>query len=176
MLRFRELMISCIALAGLALPAMAGEVSVIGRPGPGLVTPRHQARPAYELIQISTMHRDAVGLKTQVDMPAPEVIQLQMGNLPIFVDPDRHYGRATGGIDDGHSILRAQRAYKAMTAHDTAYVIRRDLQPVRESQTIVPRAILLRPDYMQRRTPQNPGPAPVPMTPKIEKGPVALAK
>jgi len=177
-IRFREVVISCLALGGLALPALAdGQVSVIGRAEPGLVVPMHQSRPAHELIQISTVRRDVVGLMTQHDMPAPEVIQLQMGNQPIFVDPDRHYGRTTGGIDDGHSIMRAQRAYKAMTARDTAYVIRRDLTPAPERKMIVPRAIILRPDYMQRRAPQAPlAPVPVPMTPKVEKGPVALAK
>ncbi len=178
MIRFREVVISCLALGGLALPALAGgEVSVIGRAEPGLVVPMHQDRPAHELIQISTVRRDVVGLKTQHDMPEPEVIQLQMGNQPIFVDPDRNYGRTTGGIDDGHSIMRAQRAYKAMTAQDTAYVIRRDLQVKPQRKMIMPRAILLRPDYMQRRAPQAPqAPAPMPLTPKVDKGPVALAE
>ena len=171
-------MMGCIALGGLALPVLAeGQVSVIGRAEPGLVKPMHQARPAYELIQISNMHRDSVGLKMQHDMPAPEVIQLQMGGQPIFVDPDRNYARTTGGIDDGHSILRAQRTYKALTAQDTAYVIRRDLKPAEVIKSIMPRAILLRPDYMQRRAPQEPvNPVPAPLTPKVEKGPVALVK
>lgn len=180
MTRFREVVIACIALGGVSLPALAadGTVSVIGPAEPGLVVPMHRAAPGHELIQISTLHRDAVGLMTQEQGVAPEVIQLQMGNLPIFVDPDRDYARATGGIDDGHSILRAQRAYKAMTARKHAYIIRRgELEPMAEKQTIVPRAILIRPDYLERRAPQQPmTPAPVPMQPKVEQGPVALAE
>jgi hypothetical protein len=121
-----------------------------------------------------------VGIMNQEDVVAPEVIQLQMGNQPIFVDPDRDYNRNTGGIDSGHSIMRAQRAYKAMTAQDTAYVIRRgEMMPVRERMTIMPHAILLRPDYMERRAPQNQqpmAPAPKPLQPKVKRGPVASAE
>ena len=137
----------------------------------------HREAPAYRLIQISNMHRESVGLMMRDDVVEPEVIHLQMGGQPIYVDPDREYNRQTGGIDSGHSILQAQRVYKALTAQDTAYVIRRgELAPLQERVEIKPRAILLRPDYMQRRTPQKPNElAPVPMKPKVEKGPVASA-
>jgi len=173
------MLIGCVALGGLALPAIAGDaqVTVIGRAEPGLVVPMHRADAGHKLIQISNMNRHAVGLMNQYDMPEPEVIQLQMGNQPIFVDPDRDYARTTGGIDEGHSIIRAQRAYKALTAKDTAYVIRRDLKAMPERKMIVPRAILLRPDFMQRRAPQQPAaPTPLHKAPKVEQGPVALAK
>lgn len=178
-MRFRDVCISCIALTAMALPTLAadGPVTVIGRAEPGLVVPMHRAAPAHELIQISTMHRHAVGLMVQEDVVAPELAQLQMGNQPIFVDPDRNYNRRTGGIDSGHSIMRAQRAYKAMTGRNTAYVIRRgELAPTTERRTIEPRAILIRPDFMQRRAPQQPiEPAPAPMTPEVKQGPVASA-
>jgi hypothetical protein len=143
-----------------------------------LTVPLHQPAPSHRLIQISTMHRHVVGLMVQEDVVAPELIQLQMGNQPIFVDPDRNYGRDTGGIDDSHSIMRAQRVYKGLTAQDTAYVIRRgELAPMRERTMIVPRAILLRPDYMDRRVPQEPmTPAPKPIQPQVKRGPVASAK
>jgi len=179
MRHFREVLLSCVALGGLALPAIAedGSVTVIGRAAPGLVTPMQRAHAGHELIQISTMNRHVVGIVMQDDAVAPELIQLQMGNQPIYVDPDRDYARTTGGIDEGHSIIRAQRAYKALTAQDTAYVIRRDLTQVEEKQQIMPRAILLRPDHMQRRAPQAPqAPAPIHRTPKAEKRPMALAK
>jgi hypothetical protein len=178
--RFRDVLLSCIALGALTLPVLAadGPVTVIGRAEPGLVVPMHRAAPAHELIQISTMNRHVVGLMVQEDVVAPELAQLQMGNQPIFVDPDRNYGRRTGGIDDGHSIMRAQRAYKAMTARDTAYVIRRgELAPAMDRAMIVPRAILLRPDYLQRRAPQQPmAPAPTPLRPEVKQGPVASAE
>ncbi len=164
----------------MSLPVLAadGPVMVIGRAAPGMTVPMHQAAPSHRLIQISTMHRHAVGLMMQEHGVAPEVIQLQMGNQPIFVDPDRDYNRNTGGIDSGHSIMRAQRAYKALTAQDTAYVIRRgEMMPMRERMTIMPHAILLRPDYMQRRDPQQPmAPAPKPIQPKVQRGPVASAQ
>lgn len=179
---FRVSIISCIALGATALPVLAGSgpVMVVGRAAPGLTVPMHQAAPSHRLIQISTMHRHVVGIMNQEDVVAPEVIQLQMGNQPIFVDPDRDYNRNTGGIDSGHSIMRAQRAYKAMTAQDTAYVIRRgEMMPVRERMMIMPHAILLRPDYMERRAPQNQqpmAPAPKPLQPKVKRGPVASAE
>lgn len=177
---FRASLISCIALGATALPVLAGDgpVVVIGRAATGLTVPMHRAAPSHRLIQISTMHRHAVGLMMQEDVVAPEVIQLQMGNQPIFVDPDRDYNRDTGGIDSGHSIMRAQRAYKAMTAQDTAYVIRRgEMMPMRERMMVMPHAILLRPDYMDRRAPQQPmAPVPKPMEPKVKRGPVASAE
>lgn len=179
MMRFRVSVISCVALGAMSLPVLAadGPVMVVGRAAPGLTVPMHQASPSHKLIQISTMHRHVVGLMVQEDVVAPEVIQLQMGNQPIFVDPDRNYGRDTGGIDAGHSIMRAQRAYKAMTARGT-HVIRRDNAYTEvEREMIMPRAILLRPDYMERRDMQQPiEPAPVPATPKVKAGPVALAE
>ncbi len=176
--RFRDVLISCIALGAMTLPALAedGSVSVIGRAEPGLVVPMHRAAPDYELIQISTMHRHAVGLVMRENEVEPGLAQLQMGNQPIFVDPDRKYIRRTGGIDSGHSIMRAQRAYKALTAQDTAYMIRRgELTPDHERAMIVPRAILLRPDFLQRRELQKPM-APSPLKTKVEQGPVASAK
>lgn len=164
----------------MTLPAMAenGSVTVIGRAEPGLVVPMHRATPEYELIQISTMHRHAMGLIMQDDVTEQGLAQLQMGNQPIFINPDRKYIRRTGGIDSGHSIMRAQRTYKALTAHDTAYVIRRgELTPAPERAMIVPRAILIRPDFMQRRELQQPmDPAPVPLKSKVEQGPVASAQ
>jgi len=46
-----------------------------------------------------------------------------------------------------------------------------------EHRTIMPRAILLRPDFMERRTPQQaPEAAPTPLTPKVKRGPVAVAQ
>jgi len=180
MVGFRHTLLSCLALGALTVPAIAadGPVTVISQARPGLTVPIHQPAPSHRLIQISTMHRHVVGIMMQEDVVEPEVIQLQMGNQPVFVDPDRRYGRDTGGIDDGHSIMRAQRAYKALTAQDTAYVIRRGaLAPVEAKKTIVPRAILLRPDYMQRRVPQAPDmPAPKPLKSKIKRGPVASAR
>jgi len=167
-----------VALGGLTASAVASDapVSVIGHAGPGLVVPMHQASPRHKLIQISTMHRHVVGVMVQEDVVYPELVQLQMGNQPIFIDPDRKYGRTTGGIDDGHSIMRAQRAYHAMNAGH-AYVIRRGEPSMSEHGTIMPRAILLRPDYLERRTPpQAPEAAPTPLIPEVKRGPVARAK
>ncbi len=179
MLGFRATLISCIALGGMAMTASAadGPVTVVGRAAPGLVVPMHRAPSSHKLIQISTMNRHMVGVMVQDDPTHPELVQLQMGNIPIHIDPDQIYGRRTGGIDDGHMIMRAQRAYKAMNARDYAYVIRRgDLEPMAERAMITPRAILIRPDYMQRRDmPQPMIPAPAPKAPKVKRGPVASA-
>lgn len=175
MKRFRDVCISCIALGAMALPALAanGPVTVIGRAEPGLVVPMHRA--SHELIQISTMHRHAIGLVRQADSISPDLAQLQVGGGPVLIDPDRKYIRRTGGIDSGHSLMRAQRAYRAMTAQDTAYVIRRgELTPGPEKAMVVPRAILIRPDFLKRNAPQRPmDPAPKPLKTEIEKGPVA---
>ncbi len=177
MKRFRDVFISCIALGAMALPTLAadGPVTVIGRAEPGLVVPMHRAAPAHELIQISTMHRHAIGLVRQADSISPDLAQLQVGGGPVLIDPDRKYIRRTGGIDSGHSLMRAQRAYHAMTAQDTAYVIRRgELTPGPEKAMVVPRAILIRPDFLQRNAPQRPmAPAPKPLKTNVEKGPVA---
>ena len=180
MLGFRATLIGCIALGGMAMTASAadGPVTVVGRAAPGLVVPMHRPPSSHKLIQVSTMNRHMVGVMVQDDPVHPELVQLQMGNIPIYIDPDQFYGRRTGGIDDGHMIIRAQRAYKAMNAQDHAYVIRRGgLYPMADRATITPRAILIRPDYMQRRDGQRPvTPAPVPKTPKVDRGPVASAK
>jgi len=176
---FRYALMGLIALGGTTISATASDapVMVIGSAGPGLVVPMHQAAPSHRLIQISTMHRHVVGVMVQEDVVAPEVVQLQMGNQPIFVDPDRNYGRTTGGIDDGHTIMRAQRAYHAMNKGN-AYVIRRvEMQPMADHSMIMPRAILMRPDYLERRAPQSaPEAAPKPLTPEVKRGPVAIAK
>ncbi len=168
-----------IALGGMAMTASAadGQVTVVGRAAPGLVVPMHRAPSSHKLIQVSTMNRHMVGVMVQKDPVHPELVQLQMGNIPIHVDPDQFHGRRTGGIDDGHMIMRAQRAYKAMNAQDHAYVIRRgSLTPMLERAMITPRAILIRPDYMQRRDGQQPmTPVPAPKTPKVKRGPVASA-
>ncbi len=178
MMRFRDVCISMVALGAMAMPVLAdGPVTVVGKAKPGLTVPVQREKSAYELIPVSNMNRDTVGLLMRDDVVEPEVATLQMGGQAIYVDPDRNYIKQTGGIDSGHSIMRAQRLYKALTAQNTAYVIHRGkLAPVEEKKTITPRAILLRPDFMQRRTPQQPmTPAPAPMRPKVEKGPVASA-
>ena len=168
-----------IALGGMAMTASAadGPVTVVGRSAPGLVVPMHRAPSSHKLVQISTMNRHMVGVMVQEDAVHPELVQLQMGNVPIYIDPDQNFGRRTGGIDDGHMIMRAQRAYKAMNAQDHAYVIRRDaLEPTMERTTITPSAILIRPDYMQRRDGLQPmTPTPAPRAPKVKRGPVASA-
>lgn len=180
MFGFRTALMGCIALGGMAMTASAadGPVTVVGRAAPGLVVPMHRPAPSHKLIQISTMNRHVVGVMVQDDAVHPELVQLQMGNQPIYIDPDQFYGRRTGGIDDGHSIMRAQRAYKAINAQDHAYVIRRgELEPMLDRAMIMPRAILLRPDYMERRDGQQPmTPVPTPRTPKVKPGPVASAK
>ncbi len=175
----RTALIGCVALAGMSVPAWAldGEVTVVGRSGPGLVMPMHQPTPSYELIQISTIHRDVVGVIIHDDAVRPDLVQLQMGNQPIYIDPYQKYGRSTGGIDEGHSILRAQRVHLAQ--HDEhAYVIRRgETEYVSGRTMITPRAILLRPDLMERRDMQKDRPvAPAPKAPKAKRGPVASAK
>lgn len=175
-------MVSCIALGGLALPALAadGPVTVVGRAAPGLVMPMHAPAPSHRLVQIYSFHRDAVGVRVQDDAMYPELVQLQMNNVPIHIDPDNDYIRREGGMDQGHSIMRAQRAYKAMNAQDTAYVIRREgLEPMMDHSVITPRAILIRPDYLQRRDgqqPVQPEAVPVPKAPKVKRGPVASAE
>ncbi len=180
MFGFRATLIGCIALGGITISASAadGPVTVVGRAAPGLVMPMHRAPSSHKLIQVSTMNRHMVGVMVQDNPVHPELVQLQMGNIPIHVDPDQFYGRRTGGIDDGHMIMRAQRAYKAMNANDHAYVIRRDaLEPTMDRHMIVPRAILIRPDYMQRRDGMQPmTPAPAPKSPtKVKRGTVASA-
>ncbi len=173
-------MISCIALGGMTLPALAadGPVTVVGRAAPGLVMPMHAPAPSHRLVQIHSFHRDAVGVMMDDDANHG-LVHLQMSQTPIYIDPDNDYIRREGGLDQGHSILRAQRAYKAMTAQDTAYVIRREsMQPVMQPSAITPRAILIRPDYMERRDnvkPMRPEVVPVPKAPKVKSGPVALA-
>lgn len=175
-------MISCIALGGMAIPALAadGPVTVVGRAAPGLVVPMHAPAPSHRLVQINAFHRDAVGVIVDDDAMHPELVHLQMGQTPIHIDPDNDYILREGGLDQGHSILRAQRAYKAMNAQDTAYVIRREaMQPVMQPSAITPRAILIRPDYMERREnvkPMRPEVVPVPKAPKVKSGPVAVAE
>ena len=180
MFGFRAALIGCIAMGGMAMTASAadGPVTVVGRAAPGLVVPMHRQASSHTLIQISTMHRHVVGVMVQDDAVHPELVQLQMGNQPIYIDPDQNFGRITGGIDDGHSIMRAQRAYHALSGSDHAYVIRRgELEPMLDRAMVTPRAILLRPDYMQRRDGQRPmTPAPMPRTPKVKRGPVASVK
>ena len=181
MLGFRTALISCIALGGMTLPALAadGPVTVVGRAAPGLVMPVHAKAPSNRLVQINSFHRDAVGVIVKDDAMSPELVQLQMGQTPIYIDPDHDYIRREGGLDQGHSIMRAMRAHRAMNAQDTAYVIRREaMQPVVQDSMIMPRAILIRPDYMERReniTPMQPEAVPVPKAPKVKSGPVALA-
>lgn len=171
----------CIALGGMALPGLAadGPVTVVGRAAPGLVMPMHAKAPSHRLVQINSFHRDAVGVMVKDDAMQPELVQLQMGQTPIYIDPDNDYIRREGGLDQGHSIMRAQRAHKAMNAQDTAYVIRREaMQPVMQPSAITPRAILIRPDYMERRenvNPMQPQAVPVPKAPNVKSGPVALA-
>ena len=173
-------MISCIALGGMALPGLAadGPVTVVGRAAPGLVMPMHAKAPSHRLVQINSFHRDAVGVIVKDDAMHGRV-HLQMGQTPIYIDPDMDFIRREGGLDQGHTMLRAVRAYKAMTAQDTAYVIRREaMQPVMQPSAITPRAILIRPDYMQQREnvkPMRPEAVPVPKAPKVKSGPVALA-
>jgi hypothetical protein len=178
---FRTALIGCIALGGMVITASASDdvrVAVVGRPAPGLVVPVQTPTPGHRLTQISTMNRHMVGVMEHEDAVLPGLVQLQMGNIPIYVDPDQNFGRRTGGIDDGHMIMRAQRAYDAPDVPDHAYVIRRGaLEPMPQRNTIMPRAILIRPDYMQRRDGQRPmTPTPAPRTPKVDPGPVASAK
>lgn len=180
MFGFKTVLMSLVALGAMTVSASASDspVMVIGRAAPGLTVPMHQAAPRHKLIQISTMHRHVVGIMVRDDVVAPDVIHLQMGMQPIYLDPDRNYRRDIGGgIDAGHSIMRAQRAYHAINA-EHAYVIRRgELKPISNIGTIMPRAILLRPDYLERRTPQPaPEAAPKPFTPQVKRGPVAMAK
>ena len=155
-----------------------GPVTVVGRAAPGLVVPMHAPEPNNKLIQIYPFHRDAVGVMMRDDVVAPELVHLQMNNVAVHIDPDNDYIRRVGGLDQGHSIMRAIRAYNAMTAQDTAYVIRRgQMQPMMDRAMITPRAILIRPDYMQRRDGQQPQQTPpMPKTPKVKRGPVALVK
>lgn len=176
----RAAMIGFVALGGLAVSAQAsdGSARVIGRAGPGLVVPMQRAAPSYELVQISTMHRHAVGVLVERDPIHPELVRLRMGNQSIYIDPDRKYGRNTGGIDEGHSIMRAQRAYHAMYAQN-AYVIRSGaIQRDYARPMITPRAILLRPDlFKQRDGQQEVKPAPTPRrAPQTPRRPVAIAK
>ena len=176
---FRNVVISCIALGAMTLPALAenGPVTVIGNAGPGMVVPVHRDSSPYELMQTSTMHRHAVGLVKPEVSAIPGLAELQVGNIATFIDPDRKYTRRTGGIDSGHSIMRAQRTYKALTANDTAYVIRRgDVAATPQRTVIMPRAIMIRPDFLERRDMQKPmEPAPTPLNNKVEQGPVASA-
>ena len=167
-----------VALAGTTVGAVASDapVAIVTNPGPGLITPMRQAQPD-KLIQTSTMRRHMVGIVMRDDVVAPEVIQVQMGNLPIFVDPDRDYNRDTGGIDMGHTIMRAQRTYRALTARGASVIYRVERDEVTEEETrIKPRAILLRPDFLERRDPKSaPKAAPTPLTPEVKRGPVASA-
>lgn len=162
----------------MSLPALAadGPVTVVGRAAPGLVTPMHTS--GERMVQIHSFHRDAVGVMMDDDMN-DGLVHLQMGQTPIYLDPDMDLIRREGGLDHGHSMARAIRAYKAMTARDTAYVIRREaMQPVVQDSMIRPSAILIRPDYMDRRDnvqPMQPDVAPVPKAPKVKSGPVAQA-
>jgi hypothetical protein len=179
MLGSRTALIGCIALGAMAMTASAenGPVTVVGRAAPGLVVPMHRAPSSHKLIQISTMNRHAMGVMVNEDTAYPDRVQLRIGQQNVYIDPDQTFGRRTGGIDDGHSIMRAQRAHNAMNAHKHAYVIRRDaLEPTMDRAMIMPSAILIRPDYMQRREGLQPKmPAPTPNAPKVKRGPVASA-
>lgn len=130
--------------------------------------------PVPGFTQIGYPHRGEVGLvynpvlvpgatvdEAVARTPAlPHLIRLKMGQTTILIDPDANYrGAMPGHLDRNHSIIRAQRTWEALRDRG-AHVVRRALRvgeraDTLSAQDIKPRAILLRPNVLDKPVPGN---------------------
>ena len=129
-------LIGLLLVGGFVSASAAGELRiakpsayVISRPAPGIVV---AARPAP-------------------DQPIPPLASLRMATTLVLVDPHADYTvREPGSLDEHHSIVKAQREYLARYYGQPTRVIRRSSAQVGGHPVIVPRAIFLRPELLNR--------------------------
>lgn len=192
-------LVAALGLAAAAAPSHASEPAFLitraDTTSQETLERRHQ--PIKGFVQIGYPLRDAVGLihrpvlvpsatvsKAVSETPVlPHLARLQVGVTTILIDPEVNYlAEQPGGIDENHSIVKAQRTWKALNAKP-AFVTRRVARPVAGSVDAAvaptPRAILLRPDLLDKK----PAPAQdgMPVIPRPQKhddrpSPMALAQ
>ncbi len=155
---------SAALLAG--LHAQADEsVQIVTRPGPGVVV-AVAADEAGQAEQLYTIHRDRVNLvrhhrvvepaavisRELAEQPVyPHLAQLRMDHTIIYVDPNYDYrAKRPGRLDEGHSILRAQRLYHALNRKPVEIVTNPRGHEAMHERTPTPRAIFLRPEATPR--------------------------
>lgn len=125
-----------------------------------------KVNPDPDFVQIGYPRREAVGLifervyvrEATVDRlvsetPAlPHLARVQMGSTTILVDPNIDYlSKSPGRIDENHSIIRAQRMFKAL-APNRSYVVRGLPRPESavDVDAIRPSAIIQKPNLFDK--------------------------
>lgn len=179
---YRGLIAGVLAVAGLAGTSDANDNAfIITNRGLAVYSSATQLRvnPSPYFRQLGEPERDAVGLihapvlvpeatvdPAVADTPAlPHLAKLKVGETTVLIDPRANYqGKEPGGLDEGHSIIRAQRLHEQLRPRG-AYVIRRGEASAPDTGWIQPRAILLRPDLLEQLK-KHQG---MPVTPKPQK-------
>ncbi len=186
-MKIRDLITGMMAATALTAGASAGNGTAYLVTGSDLVP--HQSMqlrhvPIKGFTQIGRPHRDAVGLihrativtaatvsRDVSETPAlPHLARVQYGGTTILVDPEVNYlKKRPGGLDEGHSIVRAQRTFKAVQALPARTIrrpeaLRSDSGASAELPT--PRAILLKPNVLDRTPIEVPGLDNMPQIPK----------
>ncbi|MFP4145365.1 MAG: hypothetical protein ACLFV3_09490 [Phycisphaeraceae bacterium] len=90
------------------------------------------------------------------------LVELQVVNTPILIDPDRDFvNKYKGGLDEGHSLVEAQRIWRARQARP-ARIIRNPAFEADSELTPRPRPSMIidRPDLSE------PQPEPMPVVPE----------
>ena len=160
------LLCACLAVVGLSGNAMAddraggrtgGGAYIVGRStdaiigragGEATMVRRHRVGRSIDharLVSRPIVARDAVISRGLSEQPVHEhLVEVQMVNTTIYIDPDATYSSlGNGGLDADHSIVRAQRLYKALHTASSAYIVRSPMAEQAVSvKGITPRAIM----------------------------------
>lgn len=100
----------------------------------------------------------------------PYRVHLVVVNTPITIDADRNLlnERRTGSIDEGHYLVQAQRAHRAARAavNERVQTYRSTARQVEAREQPLPRAILMKPDFLREKQDGSPQ-----MTPSVPAAP-----
>ena len=142
-------------------------------PHPGFTQIGYPQRNHVGIIRKPVLVPEATVSEAVARTPAvPHLIRLKQGQTTVLIDPQANYrGEHPGGLDHNHSIIRAQRTHERLQTRG-AHIVRRPNQPDigddRSAQEIQPRAILLRPNVLDKRNQDNQQ-RDIPMIPRPKK-------
>ena len=134
--------------------------AVITRSGVHRIEIHHPRRDRVELVERRVVEPAAVVSRALSEQPTYlHEVQLDVINTPIWVDLSENYtDERHGGLDDNHSIVKAQRIARSLRANHARVVRNPARAQHRDAAAIKPVIVIEKPKV-------NDGPDPIPTVP-----------
>lgn len=144
------------ALASMAVAEVDGVADALSTKGVRHVTVLPHVREHTHIVTRDVTYPAATVDRAMSDQPVrPHMIELKVAQTTTWIDPDVSYTLPTHHhLDQGHSIVRAQRLFKSRNRDLTqrAHVIYGGPEKMAaRTDDVKPAFILMRPDYLERK-------------------------